>query len=92
VEQIMNQNTPLSAVHPLQCRWVPGTLDKVRVSAPEIHQDMILELRDFLELASRDAVNALHMQGLTQLECDQKQWDFLWTLAVLPWNDSAAYL
>jgi hypothetical protein len=88
----MNQNIPLSAVHPVQCRWVPGTLDKVRVSDPEIHQDMILELRDFLELANRDAVNALHMKGLAQLECDQKQWNVLSALAVSPWNDSSAYL
>ena len=88
----MNENSAPSASHPLQCRLVPGTLDKVRVSDPEIHQDMILELRDFLELANRDAVNALHMQGLAQLQCDQKQWNVLSALAVSPWNDSSAYL
>jgi hypothetical protein len=88
----MNQNTPLSTAHPVQCRWVPGTLDKVRVSDPGVHQDMILELHDFLQLASRDAVNALHLQGLAQLECNEKQWNVLSALAVSPWNDSAAYL
>ena len=88
----MNENSAPSVIHPLQCRWVPGTLDKVRVSDPEIHQDMILELRDFLQLANREAVNALHMQGLAQLQCDQKQWNVLSALAVSPWNDSSAYL
>jgi hypothetical protein len=87
----MNQSTPPSTIYPLQCRWVPGTLDKVRISDAVVHQDMILELQDFLEFASRDAVNALHMKGLAQLECNQKQWDVLSALAVSPWNDSALY-
>jgi hypothetical protein len=87
----MNQKSLPSTIYPLQCRWVPGTLDKVRISDPVVHQDMILELQDFLELANRDAVNALHMKGLAQLECDQKQWDVLSALAVSPWNDSALY-
>ncbi len=88
----MNQKPILSTVYPLQCCWVPGTLDKVRISDLAIHQDMILELRDFLELANREAVNALHMKGLAQLECNQKQWDVLSALAVSPWNDSSVYL
>ncbi len=88
----MIQNTLIPIAHRLQCRWVPGTLDKVRISDPAVHQDMILELRDFLELANRDAVNALHMKGLAQLECDQKQWSVLSALAVSPWNDSSIYL
>ena len=69
-----------------------GTLDRVRVSDPEIRQDVILDLRDFLELANRDAVNALHLQGLAQLECDQTQWDVISAHQVMQWNDSAAYL
>jgi hypothetical protein len=81
-----------SISHPVQCRWVPGTLDRVRVSDPEIRQDVILDLRDFLELANRDAVNALHLQGLAQLECDQTQWDVISAHQVMQWNDSAAYL
>jgi hypothetical protein len=88
----MNQNPLPPSAHSLQCRWVPGTLDKVRLSDPAVHQDMILELRDFLELANRDAVNALHMKGLAQLECDQMQWNVLSALAVSPWNDSSVYL
>ena len=81
-----------SAAHQVHCRWVPGTLDKVRINNEANHQDVILELQDFFGIANREAVNALHLQGLAQLECDQTQWDVILALAVRPWNDSAVYL
>jgi hypothetical protein len=78
--------------HPVQCRWVPGTLDRVRVSDSLTRQDVVLDLNDFLQLAHRDAVNALHLQGLAQLECDQTQWNTIEARQVTQWNDSASYL
>ena len=86
------QPNETSRNHPVQCRWVPGTLDRVKVSDSLTHQNVVLDLHDFLQLVDREAVNALHLQGLAQLECDQTQWDVFEALQVTQWNDSAPYL
>jgi hypothetical protein len=88
----MNQVVKLSVSRPVECRWLSGAQDKVCVSDLGILQDVILEYGDFLEIANRDAINALQRQGLAQLECDQTQWDVIAAHKISVWNDSALFL
>lgn len=60
------------------CRWVPGTLDRVRVGGePEI----TLSLEQFRAVAGGEAVNALYLRGQVAFRCDAALWSTVAALA-----------
>ncbi|MFC4639227.1 hypothetical protein [Deinococcus hohokamensis] len=51
----------MPVVATLTCRWVPGTLDRVRITTP--HHEEIWSIQDIARRFGRDAVNALYLHG-----------------------------
>jgi|GEM_PF-2797869 hypothetical protein len=51
----------------IQCEWVPGTMNQVRVYLPD-HQVQI-SLERLQQIAGIDAVHELYLKGLVCLPC-----------------------
>lgn len=49
----------------IQCEWVPGTMDQVKVRLPRGEQRVSLE--QLRQVAGVDAVNELYLRGLISL-------------------------
>lgn len=51
----------IDTLHTVTCRWVPGTLDRVRVRFQ--HHEVILELRHVARHFGREALDSLYLTG-----------------------------
>lgn len=58
------------AVAGIQCEWVPGTMDQVRVRLPD--HDVQVTLKQLQQIAGLDAVHELYLKGLIYLPLDSK--------------------
>jgi hypothetical protein len=73
----VTHKTSTATHHHVDCGWVPGTSDRVRLgSRSDRRAEVVVSLREFHLIAGRDAVDALYLQGRARIECD----DDLWTV------------
>lgn len=58
------------AMKGIQCEWVPGTMDQVKVRLPD--SDVQVTLEKLQQIAGVDAVHELYLKGLVFLPLSSK--------------------
>ncbi|MCS7068481.1 MAG: hypothetical protein RMK51_06065 [Meiothermus sp.] len=60
----------VAVVEGIQCEWVPGTMNQVRVHLPG--HDVQVSLEQLQQIAGVDAVHELYLKGLISLPLSNK--------------------
>ena len=70
--QIEKQNLNARESLSVQCAWIPGTLDQIKLEC--LSNIMVIDLVEFQQCSNRQALNDLHMIGYANFECQTETW------------------